>query len=540
MVNHVLLAIVLMISGATAHAVDTKPLRSIQVKAVFTSKVESPNHLIICGGRLWTYSVSQQSLYSIDVNSGETRRAFVFNTGNKPKVGVDLSALACQQDRLLTLINSEGKKPIAEIFEFNVGSGSILVGGPKKYVFPGTGRATDIFCNLERCWVLREQLFVSEDFRRWRNVAVPAAAQVRRAHRNPELNPFEDWQASLILAHGKYTKGAINSENQLALLDPFHAQVVIRAGYEWEKWGAFGAWEGSFLSPKSLIFLADNILAIADAKLKAIFLFRKDGVYLGIVSTADGQIFSPDYPLGMAALGDRLFVADFRLGQVKALDLSDFRSTVEIASELNVRQNLFRRPVVLKDQASTLCLNCHDGTQSNQLFKFVKSQYHHPLECSKCHDPHHEIAQRSYLRQAPGPLCLSCHKDYAKTETNHIWKDAHKKGGACVDCHHAHTEAPQLLNQPAPQICMDCHKGQSLHHRPVENVLGLDRAKGLHFLDGKISCTTCHQTHINWRKGGFLRERDQVRVFCASCHGAKTDHLYQDFHKIMKTKGIRP
>jgi len=86
---------------------------------------------------------------------------------------------------------------------------------------------------------------------------------------------------------------------------------------------------------------------------------------------------------------------------------------------------------------------------------------------------------------------------------------------------------------------MECHKNQNISHREVKDLLQNERARGLSFLDGKINCLTCHQTHENWRQGGFIKDRDQVRIFCASCHGQKTDRVYKDFHKLLNAKGAK-
>lgn len=542
MVNRFIVIIISVLAISLAsiqvQALELQALRTIPAKLLFQTHIDSPSFLTDCGGWIWTFSVLQNSLYAIDSNTGASTRSFEF-PGSKTK-GTDVSALSCRGQRLFVLVNGEGNETKPQIYEFLVERARLKLESLKKTLFPYRGRATDLFCNPDKCWLLQGKLWVSENLRNWRDVSPPKILNIPLLHSNPVINPFEDWQSTLVLAEGKYSKGAASVTGQVSLLDPFRSQVVTQMGSDWKRWGSFGAWEGRFLAPKAILYLSKHIMAIADTKLKAIFLFNDEGQYLGLISSDEGKIFSPDYPLGLASLGSQLYLADFRANRVKALDLHDFSSKVEKPDPMNIRQNLFRRPEVLKDEASNLCLNCHDGTQSNQLFKFARGEYTHPLECAKCHDPHHQIQSLHYLNKPSEALCLSCHQNYAKPESNHVWKDRKKKGGACTDCHQAHARVPGLLLSESPQICMDCHKDKIIHHRAIENFMGIDSAKGLHFQNGKINCATCHQTHIQWRTGGFLAERDTVRIFCASCHGIKADSLYQNFHQIMKAKGKRP
>lgn len=513
-------------------ALENKPLRSIPVKQVFESAVAGPHHLSLCGGLLWTFSEGKQQLIGIDPHKGTIVKNFSLPATEVKTATADITALTCQQDRLIILLNRPDEGSILEI--------DLEAGGKikSKYKFPRKTRATDLFCNLHLCWILQDRPLITYNFKKWYEVWAPFPPELKKVYGRPDLDPFEDWQAKLTLAKNRYTKGAIDGFNQFVLLDTFHAVAVIRSGAEFVKWGSFGAWEGSFLSPKSITFVAENTLAVADSKLKAIFIFRRDGTYLGILSLGEDKIFAPDYPLGLATQGNRLFVADFRRNQVIAVDIKQFKSELENVASLTIRQNLFRRPEVLKDAASSLCLNCHDGLVSNFLFKFANTEFHHPLECSQCHDPHHVTKTKGYLRKQTPALCIGCHSDYSISKTNHVWNDKNKKGGSCTDCHTSHSDNAKILNFPQPQLCLNCHQDKQINHKSVEDMITLPQAKKMNFHEGKISCNTCHQTHINWQESKFIRGPTEIIPFCASCHGNKSSNLFQDFHKRLKAKGV--
>lgn len=526
-----LLILLISINSLRLHAVEIKPLRSIPFKLAFEISVSSPSLISVCGKSLWSFSESSQTIFEFDLKNGKLKSSFTMSQANLGNQNVDVAAITCQLNRLLVLVNSQ---PKGKILEFYTEQGFRL---DKTYSVPLKGRATDLFCNLYQCWILQDKPMITYDLKKWTEVWAPFPPEMKKVYAHPDLNPFEDWQATLNLAKGRYIRGAIDNYSQFVLLDPFHAQAIIRTGAEWKKWGGYGAWEGSFLSPKAITFIAENTLAVADVKLKAIFIFRRDGTYIGLLANTNSQIFTPDYPMGLAINEGRLFVSDFRANKISALDLIHLNAQFEKIQILTVRQNLFRRQEVLNDSPSTLCLNCHDGTVSNQLHKFVNFKHHHPLECSQCHDPHHNSKNSGYLKETPSKLCQSCHIEYKDPKTNHLWSLSNKPGGSCMDCHRSHTNNPKLLINPTPGLCNNCHKDQVISHKSVTDMMDLQNSKDIFLSDGKINCLTCHQTHVNWKESHFIKNPESTMKFCASCHGGKSTFLYKDFHKIMHKKG---
>lgn len=528
-----LIFIFISLITTTAFSVEEKQLQSLPIKSVFEISVENPGPMTICRQSLWVFSESAQNLLKIDTNTGKVLKTFPLSDHGKNPA--DVAALTCKKENLYLLLNSA---PTGRILEIADPADDLVIA--KEFTLPEKTRATDLFCNQDQCWLLQKASYQSKDLKNWKPISIPKPPELKKVNSHKHLDPFEDWQAKLNLAEGSYIKGDINTKNQVALLDPFHSQVIVNKNFtdsksSWLKWGKFGAWEGSFLSPKAFLFINDQTLAIADSKLKAIFLFDIDGTYLGILTLDSKKIFSPDYPMEIAFQNNRLFVSDFRSNKVLAVDILKLTSDAKGSEELSIRQNLFRREEVLKDQPSSLCLNCHDGTITNQLYKFIKLKHHHPLECSQCHDPHHVIKKPHFLRETSQQLCQSCHKDYVNPKTNHSW-DGPKKGGQCKDCHASHSNTGKILIKAQPQLCESCHQNKMFTHKSTEDISILEKAKGVHLEQGKFNCQTCHQTHINWRETHFVKEPKEVLNFCSSCHGEKSLRLYKEFHKSIKLK----
>jgi predicted CXXCH cytochrome family protein len=531
-----------------ANALPVIKIKDIPVKLVFETQVASPIAIVYCKKYLWTFSVANQKIINLDPQNGKIIKEFNLSSLGLTERPTDLAAMSCRENHLFIVINSKAQNFILET-EYKQDSLEIV----RKMIIPRKARTTDFFCDLKQCWLLQDKPLISTDLKKWTLVDIPEFQNLKKSLGHPELDPFEDWQSTLILAKGRYSKGAVNSIGETVLLDSTRSQAVtpitlLSGKSEWQKWGSYGAWEGSFLSPKSLAFVTDDILAVTDAKLKSVFLFKRNGLYLGVLAMNPTNIYSPTYPLDLTSDHNRLFVADFGANKITAVDILQLQSNVDLEKDLNIRKNLFRRDEVFKDPPSALCLNCHDGTVSNHLYKYVKMQFHHPLECSQCHEPHHNSKEVHFLRQSPQTLCQSCHKDYSEPKTNHVWPRLKpilngKKinhGGQCTDCHQSHAETGKLLVKPMAQLCLDCHNDKKISHESVVAVSNLENSKNVHVEEGKISCKTCHQTHINWKETHFIKDPKPILNLCSSCHGEKSVKLFKDFHKSMKLKKSSP
>ena len=519
-----------MLSG-TAWGKTSSKLKEVSIEKAFDYFVNNPNHLTICNSMLWTFSEHDQSLIAINAVSGIVRHSFNLSPRITSELPLDAAAITCKNNRLFVLVNG---KQTSKILELQVGVENIKT--TQSFSLPQNRRATDLFCNDNKCWLMQGEAYESADLKNWLPIKIPKHSEIKKVNARPDLDPFEDWQSQLVLAKQNYTRVTANKKNEPVFLDPFRQEIVFEKDGLWYKWGRFGMWEGFLLAPKAMTFLSDEVLAIADAKLKIISLFSRSGTYLGVLTIKSDYPYTPDYPLGLSAIDKRIFVSDFASNKVIAFNVGEISSEKSDSNEINIRKNLFRRPEVLKDAPSLLCMNCHDGSVSNQLFKYIQTHFHHPLECSQCHDPHHNSKEHAYLRKPEKQLCQSCHSDYNNPETNHVWHGTNKKGGTCLDCHKSHTNFDKLLVQQTPSLCMNCHKTVKMNHVSVKLVSDLDKAKSVVTDNGELKCQTCHKTHINYKDKHFIKPPAEVLTLCSGCHGDKAPTLFTNFHKIFDNK----
>lgn len=537
MVNFCLRLLLSFLFSASCLALDFKSLRTLTVKNFHGLTAASPSHAVPCQGRLWAFSIKDQGVLSLGAADSHQQELKIQN-GEGLALPLDLAALSCFQGNLLLAVNARSNQERSQILTVEIpeqGPLRIL----ERLSPPQKARMTDLFCGKNNCYVIQTAVFESRDLKKWQPVTIPSLESIKAAHSQKDLNPFEGWQERLIVAKTFYTKGAVSPSGNLAFLDPFHSTVIVRKDNDWLKWGSFGAWEGSFLNPSDVAFWGDDRIVVLDSRLKLLFFYNRYGTYLGTAAKPDGTLFSPDFSANFSIDNDKFLVPDFRSSLVFSFSMESGTENFVLESELSIRQNLFRRPEVLKDHEANRCLVCHSGVAPNQLFKFVKSPFHHPLQCSQCHDPHHTVKNRHYLKKEPNVLCMGCHKENSQPQNNHVWLTT-KPGGRCTDCHYAHAESEGLVRGSAPSLCMNCHSNQKIPHRKAENLLSNERAKGLAFFEGNVACTTCHMTHKNSRQTHFLQKEEVVLNFCAACHGDKAPKLYRNFHKLMKAKGAKP
>ncbi len=125
-----------------------------------------------------------------------------------------------------------------------------------------------------------------------------------------------------------------------------------------------------------------------------------------------------------------------------------------------------RRPKLLHEKPTTLCVDCHD------LAEMLERPVVHPVllqkGCTACHDPHgsnHSLQ----LKDALVPLCFSCHPQIKELENNHP-VNGHPSHGrpdprdrqntiTCISCHDPHgSEADRLLpDEEMMMVCIRCH-----------------------------------------------------------------------------------
>ncbi|HEX4925264.1 MAG TPA: cytochrome c3 family protein [Bdellovibrionales bacterium] len=499
------------------------PYTLLPAKRVFELQVPGPARLAACAGTLWVFSVRRQALVAVNLSNRSSRDVELPPSLPRP---LRVSALACHGDELLVLANA-GPRGVLLARTARAENAAF-----RALSLPEPSPAHDLFCGYGACAVLQNKLHVSSDLKTFKTVEVPKDPDIEYFNSSREQNPFEGWQDRLDLSRTMYRSGAMLPLGGFVLIDPFRPRIVVFEKGIWKKWGRWGVWEGSFKAPKLLATAPNGSLFIADPQLRAVFAFERDGAYRGALSADGVSLFTPGFPQGLAAAGDRLFVSDFLRNRVQVFEVQALAEPVERVHGPTFRQNFMRRPELTGEPVQS-CWMCHDSGALSQLHKLEPTAFKHPVSCGKCHDAHHTSKEIAYLQFRPGKLCQSCHEAESLAKTNHVW-DGRAAGGACASCHAAHSLNAKGLVKPPAQLCVSCHAGQNHHHREVAIVAQVESARKIPLHEGKISCTTCHAVHHRPRDEKFMRAREDTVRFCASCHGERTNRLYSDFHKLMK------
>ncbi len=174
------------------------------------------------------------------------------------------------------------------------------------------------------------------------------------------------------------------------------------------------------------------------------------------------------------------------------------------------------------------CLTCHES-QGQSL---AKTRHGQPLHartpaatgraCESCHGPgqaHADSGDPALIRRftamparEASAACLSCHNRGSHTQWQGSAHDS--RNLSCSTCHSVHAPkapAAQLKLATELETCGSCHKAQ---------VLKVRRAQHMPVIEGKMSCSSCHNPHgsTNVKQ---LRVGNWVNESCISCHAEK-------------------
>jgi predicted CXXCH cytochrome family protein len=96
----------------------------------------------------------------------------------------------------------------------------------------------------------------------------------------------------------------------------------------------------------------------------------------------------------------------------------------------------------------------------------------------------------------------------------------------CLKCHTDPDNAPKMLTAPVSKLCKHCHKKVTMASSHPVDVYprGMSIPGDLPLRDGKVTCSTCHNIHLEdmvilGSKTYFLRRpTSDIKFFCISCH----------------------
>ena len=186
------------------------------------------------------------------------------------------------------------------------------------------------------------------------------------------------------------------------------------------------------------------------------------------------------------------------------------------------------KDLVLKGDAK--CTKCHDEADGPELLAIGKTKHGTRADdraptCTSCHGESVEhlghkgsgkppkpdrIFSKSIAAEARNDACLGCHQKDSK-RSHWVGSTHETREVACSSCHKVHTAKDQVRDKRTQaEVCFTCHKEQrTQYQRPSRHAI----------LEGKISCSDCHNVHGSI--GPKLLKRDSTVETCYQCHMEK-------------------
>ena len=514
---------------------------SVIFKTEFKKKLPTPSIIEKCGDHLFVYSVSEMAIFKLSPLSGDIVETIKSIKGRViPKV----TALGCYKQQLV-IAGSVSKKNII-LFE------------EKEFVIPeNSSFIRSIACSKKQCLFVSDKIFISSNLERYKVLHIPSSQDISKYSKEQKRseNPFDSWQDDLIINSGRYFQAEMSQGEELYLLDSLRSSIVILPKVDQIeksiKWGKWGGWEGQLMYPKGLSLLEkQSSVVVTDVGLKLLFVFNKQGEFLGKVGPDDTNKNSRfSYPIDVASEHNMIWAIDFLDNYLVALKIIKLEkdSTTDLDVDQYLHKNLFQHGLVLKQFSLTRCMNCHDGLLRFDLDKFAGIKGHHPVNieikdkidlplkngntlfCSTCHNNHHkdnkgEVKISHHLRKNIPELCLTCHKEKGDQTLNHInIKRGDIKVDSCDQCHQVHATKEKMYSVTNPRLCLSCHKNSQI---PRAHPFGENE---------KIGCLSCHTPHGTKKKEHFARHSSKIiQETCLKCHKKLKLHVGTNKHMFMK------
>ena len=150
-----------------------------------------------------------------------------------------------------------------------------------------------------------------------------------------------------------------------------------------------------------------------------------------------------------------------------------------------------RDPVLATATQADVCFDCHQQQRTQSMKPYAHGVRQGKMDCTSCHSPHGESAERLLAGTTVNGTCFECH---AETRGPYLWEHAPVTED-CGNCHDPHgSNYPGMLTMRAPMLCQSCHS-QDGHPSLPQDERGLPANTPSSLLLGQ-SCMNCHdQVH---------------------------------------------
>ena len=159
-----------------------------------------------------------------------------------------------------------------------------------------------------------------------------------------------------------------------------------------------------------------------------------------------------------------------------------------------------------KPNAVAVCLTCH----TDQAEQGKKAHTHQPAfeqGCATCHDPHGNNNVHLLRAQTPNALCLECHgpdSKPVKLESEHL-----------VAIFDGKVKLAEDYFAQVSILPLQYGVGHPVPNHPISDVVDFrDPTKVIK----AMNCLTCHQPHASAKADLLVKDQENNKAFCATCH----------------------
>lgn len=263
---------------------------------------------------------------------------------------------------------------------------------------------------------------------------------------------------------------ATNDQGQPLVTDVINGRVAMHFadGRPARSISTYGIVPGELYRPKGVAVDSLRQIWVSDSVTRVIHVFNTNGGFIDVVRDQAGNPVKFDTPMGIAIVGDRLYVTELMANRARAFDVVRGPVVIPRTTERRPQAQLFGRE-------ARGCTVCHMEWMSP-----LKDGGATPIVEPPVSTPELPHVSRS-------EVCISCHDGSIADSRRRVWLEhGHKTGIA----------PPDYMKVPAE----------------------------LPLADGKIMCRTCHSAHTGGNFTGdlstsvFLRVENRASQLCMGCH----------------------